>query len=81
MRNLLEAPMFKIADRRALCERVHGALLASDDCRYAFRGEWKPFSTDELGNWLAREHFMAAKQDYPASTLPVDLPLEPLSAE
>lgn len=55
MSNLLEAPKFKIEDRKQILERVHEALIASPDCRLDFRGPWKKLTPSEADNWEARQ--------------------------
>jgi hypothetical protein len=84
--NLLNAPTFKISDRKVIVNRVHEALLADPDCRYDFKGMWLPTHA-ELGNWEARQHCLVVSQSYtPAepdspSSLVVDVALEPVSAQ
>jgi hypothetical protein len=84
MSNILESKTHKISDRRQILLRVLGALLLDPACRYFFRGEWKPLSADEQANWEARTFIQECLEDFPSvppSALPVDLPLEPLSAQ
>ena len=74
--NILDAPTFKLSDRKLLVARVHGALLLNPDCRFPVAGGWRNLSHDEYGNWEARQHFLKV-----SLTFPVDKPLETLSAE
>ena len=63
--NILDAPTFKISDRKLLVARVHGALLLDPDCRYVVAGGWKSLSHDEYGNWEARQHFLKVSLSFP----------------
>ena len=74
--NILDAPTFKLSDRKTICQRVQAALLKNDDCAYPVRGSWHEPSRDEYANWEARQHFLKV-----SLTFPVDKPLETLSAE
>jgi hypothetical protein len=74
--NILDAPTFKISDRKLIVARVHGQLLISPDCRYPVAGGWKSLSHDEYGNWEARQHFLKVSLAFS-----VDKALETLSAE
>ena len=74
--NILDAPTFKISDRKVLVARVHGALLLNPDCRYVVAGGWKSLNHDEYGNWEARQHFLNVSLSFP-----VDKPLETLGTE
>jgi hypothetical protein len=74
--NILDAPTFKISDRKLLVARVHGQLLLSPDCRYPVAGGWRNLTHDEYGNWEARQHLLSVSLSFP-----VDKPLETLSAE
>lgn len=55
--NILDAPVHKIEDRRALAQRVFDRLLDDPDAQLDFKGAWKKLSPDEQGNWEARQHF------------------------
>ena len=56
--NILDAPTFKLSDRKTICQRVQAALLKNDDCAYPVRGSWHEPSRDEYANWEARQHFL-----------------------
>ena len=74
--NILDAPTFKLSDRKAICQRVQAALLRDPDCVYPVRGPWREPSRDEHANWEARQHFLQA-----SLTFLVDRTLVPLSTE
>ena len=76
MPNLLNGSLFKISDRKDICQRVQAALLRDPDCVYPVRGPWREPSRDEHANWEARQHFLQA-----SLTLLVDRTLVPISAE
>lgn len=86
MSNILESKTHKIADRRLILLRVLGALLLDRDCRYFLScGNWRPLTVDQQANWDARATIQDLLQDFPsalpASTFPIDLPLEPVSIQ
>jgi hypothetical protein len=69
MKNLLDQSVFKIADRRDMCQRVLDALLADPDCRYTFKPYRRP-TPDEEGNWIARNLMVDAIDSYPVAPAP-----------
>jgi hypothetical protein len=74
--NILDAPTYTYAARKALLSRIQTALCADPDCRYDFKGPFRAPTADEFGNWQARQDVLQAKL-----TFPVDQTLETLSAE
>lgn len=77
--NVADAPMFKITDRDILRKRILGALLADPDCRYTFRGDWKPLTADEQANWDARTSLSGSTASTPDEPPPTEV--EPLHTE
>jgi hypothetical protein len=74
--NILDAPMFRNSDRKAILSRVQAALQASPDCRFDFKGTWKELTRDENANWDARQCILMLR-----SSFPIDKTLEALSTE
>ena len=68
-RNLLERPIFKLEDRRAMCLAVLAALFADKSCRFDFKGEWKKPTPDEEANWEARQTLTQSVLSYPSTNL------------
>lgn len=69
MSNILLAPTHKIADRKAIADRVLDALLADSNARYnTGRGEWRPLTEEEEANWVARHHFFLVSWSYTEAT-------------
>lgn len=52
--NLLDCSTFKIADRKAILQRVYDALLASPDAMLDFKNQHR-YTPDETANWQARQ--------------------------
>jgi len=52
--NLLDCPMYHIADRKAILQRVYESLIADPDAVLDFRGGHR-YTTDEIANWQARQ--------------------------
>ena len=52
--NLLDCPMYHIADRKALLQRVYDALIADPDAVLDFRGGHR-YTAEEIENWQARQ--------------------------
>ena len=77
--NLLEAPSYKVEDRRAILKRVLAFLLKSDDCRYNFKGPWVRLTPEEEGNWQARCAVVHCLEALPAPS--TALPFAPVEAE